>query len=308
MPKTSCNNPFDLASQVLKGNIRAASKLLTLAENRSPQALPHLKTLYPHTGKARLIGITGPAGTGKSTLVNQLISHYRKKRKKIGVLAIDPTSPISGGAILGDRIRLHAHFLDHNVFIRSLAAQGNLGGLSPALFDAVHILDAMGKDIIFIETIGVGQDEVRIANLAETVLLVLTPGMGDVVQTMKSGLLEIGDVVAVNKRDLFDGASLISELEEAKPGRPVLAVSAQDGSGINALVSKLESVPKTKQDLRAKKRGFIREELLWLLYEKLSPAGQEFPFSERRLTQLLQRKKNPYDTIAQWDKKPTQRH
>ncbi len=300
MQKASFKCTPDFTKQILQGEIRATSRLLTLIEQRNPLALPCLKDLYPHTGHARLIGITGPAGTGKSTLINRLITSFRKKRKKIGVLAVDPTSPFSGGAILGDRLRMHPHFLDRDVFIRSLATQGSLGGISPALFDAIHVLDAMGKDIIFIETIGVGQDEVYIANLAETLLLVLTPGMGDIVQTMKSGLLEIGDIIVVNKGDLLDGFQLIQELEEIRGKRPVMQVSAEKETGIKDLISKLEGRMNKKRDVYSKKETFVREELQWLLYEKRLADRTGFPFKDSVIKQILRREVTPYDTVEDW--------
>ncbi|MFQ5589415.1 MAG: methylmalonyl Co-A mutase-associated GTPase MeaB [Nitrospiria bacterium] len=305
MQKHSSNKGSHLVDQILKGDLRAASRLLTLAERREPEARPHLKCLYPHTGQARLIGITGPAGTGKSTLVNHLITGFRHKKKKMGVLAVDPTSPLSGGAILGDRLRMQPHFLDRDVFIRSLSTQGRLGGLSPGLFDAIHILDAMGKDIILIETIGVGQDEIHIARLAETVLLVLTSGMGDIVQTMKSGLLEIGDVIAVNKADILDGAAFIQELEEMRPERPAIPVSAEKGTGIKTLVSQLERLMPKKRAVRDKRERFAREELKWLLYERFTASQSGIPFQDRLIRQIARREKNPYDALEKYDPSET---
>ncbi len=282
--------------------MRSASQLLTLLERRDVQALPMLKALYPHTGKALLLGVTGPAGVGKSTLINRLITVFRKKRKSVGVLAVDPRSPLSGGAILGDRLRMHEHFLDKGVFIRSLATRGSWGGISPSLFGAIHVLDAMGKEIIIIETIGVGQDEVRIAQLAETVLVVLSPGMGDAVQTMKAGLLEIGDVMAVNKADVLQSDPLRQELQESDPNRPVLEVSAEAGSGISELLSTLEGFFKKKDLVRSRKARFAREELQWLLYERLEAQGKGFPFTEDLISQVVLRKKDPYTLIEGWEK------
>lgn len=303
MQKASCDSPEGIIQKILSGDIRTASRLLTAVERRDPCTLPILKVLYPHTGKAKLLGVTGPAGAGKSSLISELITAFRKKKKSLGILAVDPSSPLSGGAILGDRIRMHQHFLDKNVFIRSLATRGAWGGISPSLFDAIHVLDAMGKEIIIVETIGVGQDEVRIAQLAETVLLVLTPDMGDVVQTMKAGLLEIGDVIAVNKSDLLQDDQLIEALREDDLKRPVIKVSAEAGSGLSSLLLHLDAGFKKKNITRLKKARFVQEELQWLLYERLQAQGEGFPFSDHLVRQIALRKKDPYASIERWEKK-----
>jgi len=286
-----------LAGKILKGDLRSASRLLTLAENRDPAAFPILKILYPHTGRAGLIGVTGPAGAGKSTLINHLISAFRKKKKSVGVLAIDPTSPLTGGAILGDRLRMHPHFLDKGVFIRSLATRGAWGGLTPALFDAIHILDAMGKEIIFIETVGVGQDEVQIARLAETLLLVLSPGIGDEVQILKAGLLEIGDVIAVNKGDLKEAGPLVQELQETVPDRPIVKVAAVKEEGITRLVAELEKKQIENQADRLKKMNFVREEIRGLMRELLAEEGLSDPRVVRALEKIASRKEDPYTFV-----------
>jgi len=292
-----------LAEKVLKGDLRSASRLLTLVENRDPAALPALKILYPHTGKAHLIGVTGPAGVGKSTLINLLISAFRKKRKSVGVLAIDPSSPLTGGAILGDRLRMRPHFLDKGVFIRSLATRGAWGGISPALFDAIHILDAMGKEIIFIETVGVGQDEVQIARLAETLLLVLSPGIGDEVQILKAGLLEIGDIIAVNKGDLNEADLLVQQLQETVLGRPIVKVAAAEEEGLSTLVSQLEKKLIENRSDRARKINFVREEIQELLREALVQEGLSDPLVARQVERILSRKQDPYSFIRSWMKK-----
>ncbi len=303
MQKHFSDREREVAEGILNGDIRMVSRLLTGVEERDPAAFSILKALYPHTGKAKLIGVTGPAGAGKSTLINALVAAFRKKKLSVGILAIDPSSPFSGGAILGDRLRMHSHFLDKGVFIRSLATRGSWGGISPALFDAIHVLDAMGKDILFIETTGVGQDEVRIAQLAEVVLLVLTPGMGDAVQTMKSGLFEIGSLIALNKADVPGGDQFLEELRENDANRPVIKVSATDGTGLPDLFSELEHVFKKKNVMNTKKISFVREELQWLLYEKLQSKGEQFPFTESLIKKIVLRKKNPYETVEAWEKK-----
>lgn len=299
MQKRSCNYP-EAVEAVLRGDIRFVSRLLTLVEQRDPAARPLLKALYPHTGKARLIGVTGPGGSGKSTLINRVISAFRQKHQSIGVLAVDPSSPFSGGAILGDRLRMHQHFLDKGVFIRSFATRGALGGLSPALFDAIHVLDAMGKEIILIETIGAGQDEVQIAQLAETVLLVLAPGMGDGVQIMKAGLLEIGDVIAINKADLPGGDLLFQQLQEMSPERPVIKVTAETGEGVSRLISRLEKGFEGADGNRTKNISFVKKELQWLLQETLLTKEDPYPFTEARIQAILFRKEDPYSLVDDW--------
>jgi LAO/AO transport system kinase len=190
-----------LAEKVLKGDVRAAAQLIRRIDDGDREILPALAQLYSHTGNAYIIGFTGSPGVGKSTLVDRIVTKFREDEKTVGVLAIDPTSPFSGGAILGDRIRMQRHFLDEGVFIRSMATRGNFGGLTRSTADAIVVLDAMGKDVIIVETVGVGQDEVDIVNSAHTTIVVTVPGMGDDIQAIKAGLMEIGDLFVVNKAD-----------------------------------------------------------------------------------------------------------
>jgi LAO/AO transport system kinase len=190
-----------LAARVLAGDVRAAARLMRLVDDAQPSAEPELRAIFPHTGRAQIVGITGNPGAGKSTLVDRLIAHLRLRGKTVGVLAVDPTSPFTGGAILGDRIRMQDHALDAGVFIRSLATRGQLGGLSRATSDCVRVLDAMGKDVVLIETVGVGQDEVEVCRLAHTTVVVVVPGLGDDIQAIKAGILEVADLFAVNKAD-----------------------------------------------------------------------------------------------------------
>jgi LAO/AO transport system kinase len=190
-----------LAKRILEGDIRAASRLMRDIDDRIPTALKALKELYPKTGKAYIIGVTGPPGSGKSTIVDKMIEIFRKEGKSVGIVAVDPTSPFTGGAILGDRIRMQRHATDEGVFIRSLATRGCLGGLSRSTQDIVNVMDAMGKDIILVETVGVGQDEVEIVHTAHTSIVVLVPGLGDDIQAIKAGIIEIGDIFVINKCD-----------------------------------------------------------------------------------------------------------
>jgi LAO/AO transport system kinase len=198
--------------KIRAGDVRTASRLIRNLEDGLPEAKSSIKRIFPHTGRAHVIGITGAPGAGKSTIVDSLISSFRKREKTIGVLAVDPTSPFTGGAILGDRIRMQRHAEDPGVFVRSLATRGALGGLSKAVGDAVHVMDVMGKEIIMVETVGTGQQEVEIINHSHTIIVVLVPGMGDEIQAIKAGIMEIADIFVINKADRDGAAQLMSEV------------------------------------------------------------------------------------------------
>ena len=202
-----------LADKVLAGDVRAAARLMRDLDDRLPEAEVALRALFPRTGRAYVVGLTGAPGAGKSSLTDRLIARLRAAGKKVGVVAIDPTSPFTGGAILGDRIRMQDHAVDPEVFIRSLGTRGHLGGLSRSTSDVVQVLDAMGKDVILVETVGVGQDEVEVASLAHTVVVVTVPGLGDDVQAIKAGVLEIADVFAVNKADREGADRTVRDLQ-----------------------------------------------------------------------------------------------
>src|SRR5229473_95283 len=191
----------DWASKVRAGDVRAISRAITAIENHSPEAEELLRELFPHTGKAYLTGITGAPGTGKSTLVDRLAAYHRKREDRVGVIAVDPTSPYSGGAILGDRIRMQGHASDTGIFIRSMATRGFLGGLARSTAEVALLLDAAGKQQVLIETVGVGQDEIDIVRLADCIVVVMVPGLGDDIQNMKAGLMEIADIFVLNKSD-----------------------------------------------------------------------------------------------------------
>ncbi|MCL4819004.1 MAG: methylmalonyl Co-A mutase-associated GTPase MeaB [Vicinamibacteria bacterium] len=202
-----------LAQGVLRGDVRALARAISIVEDGRPEAAALLKALFPHAGRALLVGVTGPPGAGKSTLVDRLTAHLRKAGKTVGIVAVDPTSPYSGGAILGDRIRMQGHALDDGVFIRSLATRGHLGGLSAATGHVLTVMSASGKDVILVETVGVGQDEVAIVEAADVSLVVLVPGLGDEVQALKAGIMEIADVFVVNKSDRDGAERVVAEIE-----------------------------------------------------------------------------------------------
>ena len=236
----------DSARQILAGNARALARAATGIENRDPQAMETLRDLAPLAGRARIVGITGPPGAGKSTLVDALASAIRREGKTLAILAVDPTSGISGGAILGDRIRMQQHHADPGIFIRSMATRGSLGGLARATSGLVQLMDAAGKDYVVIETVGVGQAEIEIANLAQVTVVVLVPGMGDDVQTIKAGIMEIADVFAINKSDQPGADRIERELEAMlalSDGRKpaIVKTVATTGAGIDTLLDAIRA-------------------------------------------------------------------
>ncbi|HUL58159.1 MAG TPA: methylmalonyl Co-A mutase-associated GTPase MeaB [Anaeromyxobacteraceae bacterium] len=213
-----------LVERLAAGDVRTAARLMRDLDDRLPEAEAWLRAIFPRTGRAYVVGLTGAPGAGKSSLTDRLIGHYRRAGKTVGVVAVDPTSPFSGGAILGDRIRMQDHATDPGVFIRSVGTRGHLGGLSRSTAEMVHVLDAMGKDLILVETVGVGQDEIEIAELAHTVVVVAVPGMGDDVQAIKAGVLEIADVFAVNKADREGTDRTVRDLQSMLELRRIVAV------------------------------------------------------------------------------------
>jgi LAO/AO transport system kinase len=205
--------PDGLVGRVRSGDVRAVARAITLVEDGRPEARALLAALFPHAGRALVVGVTGPPGAGKSSLVDRLAAHLRRAGRTVGIVAVDPTSPFSGGAILGDRIRMQAHATDPGVFIRSMATRGHLGGLAAATDQVLTVLDAAGKDVILVETVGVGQDEVEIVGTADVSLVVLVPGLGDGVQALKAGIMEIADVFVVNKADRDGVERVVAEVQ-----------------------------------------------------------------------------------------------
>jgi len=263
----------ELIKGILEGNQRIIAKTISMVENQENGSIEILKRIYPKTGKARVIGITGSPGTGKSTLVDQMIFRWRKEGKKIGVIAVDPTSPFSGGAILGDRIRMMRHAYDEEVFIRSMASRGYLGGVSRFTGDAIKILDASGKDIIIVETVGVGQDEIEIVKLSDLVVLLLNPTSGDDIQAFKAGIMEIADIYVINKADLPETERLEIQLNallslSSNKNIPIIKTVAITGEGVEELVKTIDHM--TSQSNRLKNIEKRRKEFAkWLLFEHL---------------------------------------
>jgi LAO/AO transport system kinase len=298
--------------------VRTVARLIRDIDDNLPQARDILKELYPHTGKAYVIGITGSPGVGKSTLVDRMIQNLRGRGKTVGVLAVDPTSPFSGGAILGDRIRMQRHSTDEGVFIRSLATRGHFGGLTPSTRGAIAVLDAMGKDYILVETVGVGQDEVEIVRAAHTTLIVLIPGMGDDIQAIKAGILEAGDVFVINKADREGAEKTRQELmmmiemdkdRKAKAGwtPTIFMTEAVRNEGIDRLMAGIsehrEFMFKKEpaffidfQYHRARMELFdlVKQDVIQVIMERLAASGRW----DHYLQDLVQKKTDPY-TISE---------
>ena len=297
----------DLAPAVLQGDVRAVARAITLVEDDRPEAPGVLAALFPHAGKALVVGVTGPPGAGKSTLVDRMTAHLRARGKTVGIVAVDPTSPFTGGAILGDRIRMQAHALDPGVFIRSMATRGHLGGLAAATGHAITVLAASGKDVVLVETVGVGQDEVEIVGTADVSVVVLVPGLGDEVQALKAGIMEIADVFVVNKADREGVDRVVAEIESmlslaAHDGHvpSIVKTVASEDQGVVELLAAVEAfrakaeasgllLQKRRAHLRQQFEETLRERLLRHAWSKLSP--QEL---EATLDRLARRETDPF--------------
>lgn len=311
--------PPDIMEQVLQGNVRATAQLIRRIDDGDRQVFKVLAELYKHSGRAHIIGFTGSPGVGKSTLVDIIVSRFRKDGKTVGVLAVDPTSPFTGGAILGDRIRMQRHFLDEGVFIRSMATRGQFGGLTRSTADAIVVLDAMGKDVIIVETVGVGQDEIDIVNSAHTTVLVTIPGMGDDIQAIKAGLMEIGDLFVVNKADREGAAKTSRELKfmlgmsserhmAAGWEPPVIECIATQNFGIEELYLSIQNhrdhlLKFGRERLMQREKIRIKSQLVDLLKDNLIALAMEriggIAALEDTVQEIVERKKDPYGVSSQ---------
>ncbi|MCC6344452.1 MAG: methylmalonyl Co-A mutase-associated GTPase MeaB [Bryobacterales bacterium] len=294
----------DWVRRILGGDIRAMARAATAIENREQRAAPLLKELFPHTGRALILGITGPPGAGKSTLSSQLARALRAENVSIAIIAVDPSSPFSGGAILGDRIRMQDHHADPGVFIRSMATRGHMGGLARGTLDMALMLDAAGREVVLIETVGVGQDEVEIARLADVTVVVLAPGMGDDIQAIKAGIMEIADLFVINKADQQGAVRLEQELRAMRSiapdshGReiPILKTVASQGEGIAETLAAVRAVKaRARRDGAALWSLRLRELLRERLLDLVPPGDLEAAASE-----VAERKVDPYTVIERW--------
>jgi LAO/AO transport system kinase len=308
----------DWIANLRSGDARALARAISTVENRAAGWSELLKALFPHTGKARVIGITGAPGAGKSTLVDQLAKHYRKENRSIGIIAVDPTSPYTGGAILGDRIRMQDHYGDPGIYIRSMATRGSLGGLARATADAATVLDASGRDLVMIETVGVGQDEIDIVRLADVTVVILVPGMGDDVQTIKAGIMEIADIFVINKSDR-EGAERVEReiraLQSLAPRKlgtinhlwtpPIVKTVASDGVGTAELaeaIADYEAYLKKGNLLLKKNVENWQERLVEMLRDAMleKARGQMDGASlARYAVEIAEHKRDPYSLVEE---------
>jgi len=306
----------DLVREMLAGSVRALSRVITLVENEDPRAYELMGSLFPHTGKAYIIGITGSPGTGKSTLTDKIAMVLRQRDLTVGIIAVDPSSPFTGGALLGDRIRMQRASSDPGVFIRSMATRGHLGGLARTTGDVIKILDAFGKDYVIVETVGVGQDEVDIVKSADTTILVLAPGLGDAIQSMKAGVMEIADVYAINKADRDGADQLFSDvrirvdqdlhIRKLAWQAPVLMTVAVDDQGVTEVVDAIDTHRRFLQEsgrMNSARREKTRHETLSLLKEEVSRIILERILGNGRFDALIDeitsRKRDPYTSVQE---------
>jgi LAO/AO transport system kinase len=305
--------PLDeLTGGVREGDRRALARAISLVENGDPIAYPLVRELYPETGRAAVIGVTGPPGVGKSSLIGALVAHLRSLDRTVGVVSVDPSSPFSRGALLGDRIRLSEHFLDPGVFIRSMGSRGHLGGLAETTLQAVLLLDASGKDVVFVETVGAGQSDVEVTGIADSVLLVLMPGSGDSVQALKAGIMEIPDVIAINKMDHPTAKTMLNEvrsivrLAEAARRPPIVLTEAVRGENVIELWDELEKHrADLEQDgrLEERRRKNLAAEVFAVASGRakahLEAAVRSDPELERLLDEVQRRELDPLTAVRE---------
>ncbi|HEY3974752.1 MAG TPA: methylmalonyl Co-A mutase-associated GTPase MeaB [Candidatus Sulfotelmatobacter sp.] len=306
----------DIRSQInalRSGNVRALARAISTVENRVPGWSELLKSLFPHTGRGRVIGLTGAPGAGKSTLVDHLARLYRKQNRTVGIVAVDPTSPYTGGAILGDRIRMQEHFADEGIYIRSMATRGSLGGLARTTADVTAVLDAAGRDVILVETVGVGQDEIDIVRLADITVVILVPGMGDDVQTIKAGIMEIADIFVINKSDR-EGAERVEREIRALQSLalrhdgwtpPIVKTVASDGTGVEDLAAAIAGYEAylRKENLDLKKRVENWQERLVEMLRDVMLEKARAQLGEGNLatlaSEVAEHKRDPYTLVEQ---------
>ena len=285
----------ELAAGVRAGEKRALARSLSLVERGGDEAEELIRDLYPDTGSAYRIGVTGPPGVGKSTLIGALVKHVRALGKSVGVVSVDPSSPFTKGALLGDRIRLSEHFLDPDVFIRSMGTRGHAGGLAEATLEALLVLDAGGRELLFVETAGVGQSEVAVAGIADTVVLVLMPGSGDSVQALKAGVMEIPDVIALNKSDHATAGVTLAELRQAlslgdEHGPPIVSTQAASGEGVDLLWQAIEEHRASLErsgGLERRRRENLRRELFALALSRIRRELEQAATRDSELDELI---------------------
>jgi LAO/AO transport system kinase len=302
-----------LISEVRSGDPRALARAISTVENHAPGWIELLKELFPHTGKALTMGITGSPGAGKSTLVDQLAKEFRKENHSVGIVAVDPTSPFTGGAILGDRIRMQSHFADPGIYIRSMATRGSLGGLARATADVSLVLDAAGRDVVMIETVGVGQDEVDIVRVADITVVILVPGMGDDVQSIKAGIMEIADIFVINKSD-YDGAERVEKeiralqslaTRDDKWTPPIIKTISTEGQGITELlgaVREYESFMRGQNLLADRRKHNWELRLIEMLRDSLlekARAAMSDGDLARFAAEIAEHKRDPYSVIEE---------
>ena len=297
------------------GDVRALARAISVVEDRGPGAYELLKALFPHSGKARVLGLTGSPGAGKSTLVDQLAHQYRRAQKAVGIVAVDPTSPYTGGAILGDRIRMQSHHADAGIYIRSMATRGSLGGLAHTTADVATVMDASGRDVILIETVGVGQDEVDIVRLADITVVILVPGMGDDVQTIKAGIMEIADIFVINKSDR-EGAELVERELLAMQSLatrgdgwvpPIVKTVASEGKGITELEAAIvryeeylakdgRLLKKSAHNWEVRLLGMLRDAVLERVVKARIGEGD----LARMAAEVAGHRRDPYALVEEW--------
>ena len=313
-------NTKEMVGKLLAGDRRIAARLITMVEDEADNDHEVMKQIYPHTGQAMILGITGSGGAGKSTLIDHLIKNFRGQGKTVGVVVVDPSSPFSGGAFLGDRIRLQKHFLDDGVYIRSMGSRGHLGGLSRATYDVIRIMEAMGMDVVIVETLGAGQDEIDVIHIAQTCVLVTTPGMGDEIQALKAGIMEIADIIVLNKADLDGANTCIKNLQASlsvvsfKEGEwvpqviPTVSVASkpEDIKGIDELVAGIlkhqeylhtsSAIDQVKFERTEQELGLIfKDEVQKLIFKGLRGTGKK----RKYINSIIEGKNDPYSVVEE---------